>query len=113
MGVVYEAVRESLRGRVALKVMHPRFRASADYVRRIHNEARVDRRDSSRPKFHSDRFSIRIHREHFGTRGESWPIAHSREKSSANVSIKDVVASTHGELGVIGHPRQERLAAVR
>ena len=27
MGVVYEAVRESLKSRVALKVMHPRFRA--------------------------------------------------------------------------------------
>ena len=40
MGVVYEAVRESLKSRVALKVMHPRFRASAGYLRRFHNEAR-------------------------------------------------------------------------
>jgi serine/threonine protein kinase len=40
MGVVYEAVRESLRSRVALKVMHPRFRASAGFSRRFHNEAR-------------------------------------------------------------------------
>src|SRR5262245_55645335 len=40
MGVVYEAVRESLHSRVALKVMHPRYRASAGYLRRFHNEAR-------------------------------------------------------------------------
>ena len=40
MGVVYEAVRESLRSHVALKVMHPQFRASAGYLRRFHNEAR-------------------------------------------------------------------------
>ena len=35
MGVVYEAVRESLRNRVALKVIHPRFRTSAGYLRRF------------------------------------------------------------------------------
>jgi eukaryotic-like serine/threonine-protein kinase len=40
MGAVYEAERESLRSRVALKVMHPRFRTSPDYLRRFHNEAR-------------------------------------------------------------------------
>jgi hypothetical protein len=40
MGVVYEAQRESLRSRVALKVMHPQFRASAGYLRRFHTEAR-------------------------------------------------------------------------
>ena len=40
MGVVYEAVRESLKNRVALKVMHPRFRASPAYLRRFHTEAR-------------------------------------------------------------------------
>ena len=39
MGIVYEAVRESLRSRVALKIMHPRFRANARYVRRFHIEA--------------------------------------------------------------------------
>ncbi len=40
MGVVYEAVRESLRSRVALKLMHARFRADPTYVRRFHTEAR-------------------------------------------------------------------------
>jgi serine/threonine protein kinase/WD40 repeat protein len=40
MGVVYEAVRESLRSRVALKVMHARFRAQPAYLRRFHIEAR-------------------------------------------------------------------------
>ena len=40
MGVVYEAVRESLRSHVALKVIHPRFRTHAGYLRRFHNEAR-------------------------------------------------------------------------
>ena len=39
MGVVYEAVRESLRSRVALKIMHPRFRKNAGYLRRFHVEA--------------------------------------------------------------------------
>ncbi len=41
MGVVYEAEHESLKNRVALKVVHPRFRADPKYVRRFHAEARV------------------------------------------------------------------------
>jgi WD40 repeat protein/tetratricopeptide (TPR) repeat protein len=41
MGVVYEAEHESLKSRVALKVMHPRFRADARYLRRFHAEARL------------------------------------------------------------------------
>ncbi len=40
MGVVYEAEHESLRSRVALKVMHPRFRADRTYLRRFRTEAR-------------------------------------------------------------------------
>jgi len=40
MGIVYEAEHESLKNRVALKVMHPRFRADRDYVRRFQTEAR-------------------------------------------------------------------------
>ena len=40
MGVVYEAVRESLRNHVALKVMHPQFRDRQKYLRRFRTEAR-------------------------------------------------------------------------
>jgi eukaryotic-like serine/threonine-protein kinase len=40
MGVVYEAVRESLRNHVALKVMHPQYRNRPDYLHRFHREAR-------------------------------------------------------------------------
>jgi serine/threonine protein kinase/WD40 repeat protein/tetratricopeptide (TPR) repeat protein len=40
MGVVYEAVRESLRNNVALKVMHPQFRDREQYARRFRIEAR-------------------------------------------------------------------------
>jgi serine/threonine protein kinase/WD40 repeat protein/tetratricopeptide (TPR) repeat protein len=40
MGVVYEAVRESLLTNVALKVMHPQFRAREKYLRRFRIEAR-------------------------------------------------------------------------
>ena len=40
MGEVYEAERESLSARVALKVLHPRFRADAKYLARFRNEAR-------------------------------------------------------------------------
>ena len=40
MGVVYEAERESLQARVALKVLHPRYRDDAGYRRRFRNEAR-------------------------------------------------------------------------
>ncbi len=40
MGIVYEAEHESLKSRVALKVMHPRFRADRAYVRRFQTEAR-------------------------------------------------------------------------
>ncbi len=39
MGVVYEAERESLQARVALKVLHPRFRDDHGYRRRFRNEA--------------------------------------------------------------------------
>ena len=40
MGVVYEAEHESLKSRVALKVMHPRFRADRTLLRRFQTEAR-------------------------------------------------------------------------
>ena len=41
MGVVYEARRESLSAHVALKVLHRRFRADGNFVRRFRNEARA------------------------------------------------------------------------
>jgi serine/threonine protein kinase/WD40 repeat protein len=41
MGVVYEAEHAALRSRVALKVIHPRYRADAKYLRRFHVEARA------------------------------------------------------------------------
>jgi serine/threonine protein kinase/WD40 repeat protein/tetratricopeptide (TPR) repeat protein len=41
MGIVYEAEREALRSRVALKVMHPRLRSRTDYLRWFHREARA------------------------------------------------------------------------
>lgn len=40
MGIVYEAVRESLQSRVALKVVHPRFRTDSKFLRRFRTEAR-------------------------------------------------------------------------
>ena len=40
MGIVYEAEHDSLKNRVALKVMHPQFRADRAYVRRFQTEAR-------------------------------------------------------------------------
>ena len=40
MGIVYEAEHESLKSRVALKVMHPRFRSDPTYLRRFNTEAR-------------------------------------------------------------------------
>jgi len=40
MGIVYEAEHESLKTRMALKVMHPRFRAERDHERRFQTEAR-------------------------------------------------------------------------
>ncbi len=61
MGVVYEAVRESLRSRVALKVMHARFRASAGYLRRFHNEAR-----SAAQLHHTNIVSVFDYGEHDG-----------------------------------------------
>jgi hypothetical protein len=39
MGVVYEAVRESLRSHVALKVMHPQSRHRENQLRRFRTEA--------------------------------------------------------------------------
>jgi hypothetical protein len=41
IGVVYEAVRESLRSHVVLKVMHPRYRTDRHYLRRFHIEPRA------------------------------------------------------------------------
>ena len=40
MGVVYEAEHASLKSRVALKVMHPRFRTDEKYLKRFNLEAR-------------------------------------------------------------------------
>jgi eukaryotic-like serine/threonine-protein kinase len=40
MGIVYEAEHASLKNRVALKVMHPRFRTDPTYLRRFNTEAR-------------------------------------------------------------------------
>jgi serine/threonine protein kinase len=40
MGIVYEAEHEALKNRVALKVMHARFRADRDSLRRFRTEAR-------------------------------------------------------------------------
>ena len=40
MGIVYEAEHESLKSRMALKVMHPRFRTDRSYLRRFESEAR-------------------------------------------------------------------------
>jgi eukaryotic-like serine/threonine-protein kinase len=40
MGIVYEAENVTLQSRVALKVMHARFRADNTYLRRFHVEAR-------------------------------------------------------------------------
>jgi serine/threonine protein kinase len=40
MGVVYEAERQSLKSRVALKVMLPQYRVDPKYLRRFHREAR-------------------------------------------------------------------------
>ena len=40
MGEVYEAEHQALKSRVAVKVMHDRFRASDSYLRRFHIEAR-------------------------------------------------------------------------
>jgi serine/threonine protein kinase/WD40 repeat protein/tetratricopeptide (TPR) repeat protein len=61
MGVVYEAVRESLRSHVALKVVHPRFRTHADYLRRFHNEAR-----SAAQLHHTNIVSVFDYGEHDG-----------------------------------------------
>jgi eukaryotic-like serine/threonine-protein kinase len=40
MGIVHEAEHASLKNRVALKVMHPRFRADRAYLQRFQTEAR-------------------------------------------------------------------------
>jgi serine/threonine protein kinase len=40
MGIVYEAEHQSLKSRVALKVMHNRFRGDRSYLRRFRTEAR-------------------------------------------------------------------------
>src|SRR5262249_56008901 len=61
MGVVYEAIRESLHNRVALKVIHPRFRASAGYLRRFQTEAR-----SSAQLHHTNIVSVFDYGQHDG-----------------------------------------------
>jgi serine/threonine protein kinase/WD40 repeat protein len=61
MGVVYEAERESLKSRVALKVMHPRFRTDEKYLRRFHVEAR-----SAAGLHHTNIVSVFDYGEHGG-----------------------------------------------
>ncbi len=62
MGVVYEAERESLTTRVALKVLHPRIRDDAQYRRRFRNEAR-----SAARLHHSHIVTVFDFGEHDGT----------------------------------------------
>ncbi|MFI5456958.1 MAG: protein kinase, partial [Isosphaerales bacterium] len=61
MGVVYEAVRESLRSHVALKVMHPQYRNRPNYIRRFHVEAR-----SAARLHHTNIVSVFDYGEHEG-----------------------------------------------
>jgi WD40 repeat protein len=61
MGVDYDAEHESLKNRVALKVMHPRLRASAGFLRRFHNEAR-----SAAQLHHTNIVSVFDYGEHDG-----------------------------------------------
>ncbi len=61
MGVVYEAVRESLRSHVALKVMHPQYRNRPNYLRRFHTEAR-----SAARLHHTNIVSVFDYGEHDG-----------------------------------------------
>jgi serine/threonine protein kinase len=61
MGIVYEAERESLRSRVALKVMHPKFRSHADYLRWFLREAR-----SAAGLHHTNIVSVFDYGEHEG-----------------------------------------------
>ena len=62
MGVVYEAERESLQARVALKVLHPRYRDDDGYRRRFRNEAR-----SAARLHHSNIVPVFDFGEHEGT----------------------------------------------
>ena len=61
MGIVYEAERESLHSRVALKVMHPKFRSHADYLRWFLREAR-----SAAALHHTNIVSVFDYGEHDG-----------------------------------------------
>jgi serine/threonine protein kinase/WD40 repeat protein len=61
MGVVYEAERESLKSRVALKVIHARFRTSKNYLRRFRTEAR-----SAAQLHHTNIVSVFDYGEHDG-----------------------------------------------
>ena len=61
MGVVYEAVRESLKSHVALKVMHPQYRNRPNYLRRFHIEAR-----SAARLHHTNIVSVFDYGEHDG-----------------------------------------------
>jgi eukaryotic-like serine/threonine-protein kinase len=61
MGVVYEAVRESLASHVALKVMHPQYRNRPNYLRRFHTEAR-----SAARLHHTNIVSVFDYGEHDG-----------------------------------------------
>ncbi len=59
--MVYEAVRESLRNHVALKVMHPQYRNRPDYLRRFQTEAR-----SAARLHHTNIVSVFDYGEHDG-----------------------------------------------
>src|SRR5262249_18669730 len=61
MGVVYEAVRESLRSHVALKVMHPQYRNRSNYLHRFHVEA-----SSAARLHHTNIVSVFDYGEHDG-----------------------------------------------
>ena len=80
--MVYEAVRESLRSHVALKVMHPQFRNREKYLRRFRTEAR-----SAARLHHTNIVSVFDYGEHDGVcyYAMQYIAGHSLDKILADV----------------------------
>ena len=106
MGVVYEAVRESLRSNVALKVMHPQFRAREKYLHRFRTEAR-----SAARLHHTNIVSVSDYGVHDGVcyYAMQYIAGHSLDKILADVRHlrQEKEASPAGEPATMA-PGQER-----
>ena len=101
MGIVYEAIRESLRSRVALKIMHPRFRENPGYLRRFHVEA-----CAAASLHHTNIVSVFDYGETEGVVYYAMPYIAGQGLEKVLLDVKRIRNEQSSDFGRRGHPEE-------